>query len=146
MTGGDNDAIGVGMFEAIRTDRRWRGALAALFAFAVALRIVVPTGFMPAKTVHGIVVIVCNGMGDSQTMVVDLPRSDDADHSGHEQAEHKPCVFASASLPALSGKAQLVIAPPLLLLREFALPPPIGSAVARTHFFTPPLRGPPALF
>ncbi|MGC6328935.1 hypothetical protein [Rhizorhabdus sp. FW153] len=133
------------MFRALRTDRHFRGIFAALLFCVLALRVAVPTGFMPTQADHGLVITVCNGMGVNQTVVIDLPQSGDADHSGHKTSEHKPCIFASASLPLLSGDAPEFSLGPALLLREFALPPPVGYHVVRTDFATPPLRGPPAL-
>jgi hypothetical protein len=133
------------MFTAMRHERGLRALFAVLLVCVLALRMVVPTGFMPTRTADGIVVTICNGLGESQTVLVDLQRSDDQDHSGHEQAEHKPCVFASASLPAIAGAQPAPLAKPALLLREFALPPPVDAAPATADFLTPPLRGPPAL-
>lgn len=133
------------MFGVIRNKGRARSLFAAVFALALALRIAVPSGFMPVETAHGMVVRICDGMGDSKTMVIDLQRSDDR----HDQSDHHkpaaPCAFAGLSAPALGTDATVAIAAPAMLLGEFALPPPIRFGLARSDFLTPPLRGPPAL-
>ncbi|WP_233281337.1 DUF2946 family protein [Sphingomonas changnyeongensis] len=134
------------MFEALRTRRVPRGIFAVLLVLVLALRILVPTGFMPTKTADGIVVTICDGLGESRSMVIDLGRSGDAGHSGHDEAAgHQPCVFAAAALPMLAGTSEAMVAKPAQLLREFALPPPAAAIPATPDYLTPPLRGPPAL-
>ncbi|WP_231621642.1 DUF2946 family protein [Sphingomonas sp. 37zxx] len=138
-------AISTVMFGAIRQKGSARSLFAALFALALALRVVVPSGFMPVQTAQGIVVTICDGMASGKTMVIDLQRSDDSEHPSDHHKQPAPCAFAGLSAPVLAGGLPPVLALPALPLREIALPPPVSRAPVSADFLTPPLRGPPAL-
>jgi hypothetical protein len=137
--------ISAAMLGVVRKAGCARSLFTALFALALALRVVIPSGFMPVQTAHGIVVTICDGMGSGKTMVVDLQRSDDSEHPADHHKQPVPCAFAALSAPALAGNLPPVPALPAPLLREIALPPPLTRATASSDFLTPPLRGPPAL-
>jgi hypothetical protein len=137
--------MGTDMFGAIRNEGRARSLFAALFALALAVRIVIPSGFMPVETARGMVVGICDGMSSGTAIVIDLQRSDRGEHRSNDHGQPAPCVFAGLSAPTLAGDVPPALAQPALLWREVVLPPPQPSAPVRAAFRTPPLRGPPAL-
>jgi len=108
-----------------------------LFAAALAMRVLVPAGFMPAASGE-IAVEICSGSGP-MTMVMELPGSPD-------KAEHKPdspCAFSALAAPGLAGAdpVQLAIALALILAMALFLAP--VARVRRVARLRPPLRGPP---
>ena len=118
--------------------------MAVLFVLALALRIAVPAGFMPVQSANGFVISICDGLGGSKSMVLDVHR-DDAGSSHDDRApDASPCAFAALAVLALAALPVAMLAAPALLLCEFALPPPPAVTLRRIAFLIPPLRGPPA--
>lgn len=126
----------------IRDSRVGRCILAMLFALVLAVRVAIPTGYMPTSAPQGIVISVCTGMGQAKAF---LPTSDGkSDHDGSTTADGA-CTFAAGLggglLAATSVTAQIAIAQaidtpasraiPDLTVHRFAAPPP-------------PSQGPPA--
>lgn len=96
---------------------------------ALALRLLVPPGWMPTAGNDGVVISLCSGT----TVPVD-PAS---------PARHgdQPCGFAVAMGPWLAAAALLL---PILLLPLLPLPRPVAVVpVARRHRPRPPGQGPP---
>jgi hypothetical protein len=108
-----------------------------LLAFALALRILTPAGFMPAFD-HGTVSIVACPDWDSGTPTTPMHH-----HHGGSKTTHQPCPFAAASglgaLTAAFGSllGLLILAPALLLGRTFLF---LERPSARER---PPTRAPP---
>lgn len=119
--------------------------IAALFALALSIRLLVPGGYMPVQTPHGLVAKMCGGANSGVTMYIDVPSADDTDRSADHQPQDTPCAFTALAAPALSGDAGAAIAAPALLPHELVLPPPARQAIVRAVVAVPPLRGPPAL-
>ena len=112
-----------------------RAVLAALFALLLAVRLLVPAGFMPAFD-HGAVTIVACPDADSATPAP-------MHHQHGSQKHHEPCPYASASaLGALGADFAalvtfLIFGAALRLGRTFLF-------LARNSFpERPPTRGPP---
>lgn len=114
-------------------------------ACTLAMKLVVPVGFMPSMVGGHVAIVLCSGMGP-EAMKMAMPGM-----AGHEDGKHAPakpetpCLGAGIAAPVLSG------ADPILLAFAFAVaivaalllatpPPPIRRAHLR-----PPLRGPPRL-
>jgi hypothetical protein len=133
------------MFEAVCKERHARCFVAALFALALALRVIVPPGFMPTQTAHGVVVSICDGMGGARSMVVDFERSDDGKRLPEHEKSSAPCTFAVHSASALAADPALAVALPILVWAALELARPICSKLPDVHFLTPPPRAPPAL-
>lgn len=123
--------------------------LLALFACAMVMRALVPSGWMPVVTAEmGVRFVPCSGTGPmvaqaAPTMNHAMPGMSHKD-SGHGTAgiDH-PCAFAGVT-PAIDGPA-LAVAQPLLFAQ--AIPPlaralvSIGRGLAAPP---PPQTGPPA--
>ncbi|WP_298891248.1 hypothetical protein [uncultured Sphingomonas sp.] len=127
---------------ALRRLLRTCPALAALIvAAALAVRVLVPAGYMPTLDNGRIVIGICNGYGP-MTMAIAVSGLDHhGDADGHQA--QSPCAFADLALPLIGGADPIQLAEALLfilavaLLLAEALPP---RAAARLR---PPLRGPP---
>ncbi|MFM5952977.1 MAG: DUF2946 family protein [Novosphingobium sp.] len=112
--------------------------LLALLVAALALRMVVPSGFMPVADAHGLRMAICSGSGPA---FVEL----DPGHKAPASPEVRdPCPYGLAAHAALD-------LPPSLALpaapERFAVLPYPGLAAARLtawRALRPPARGPPA--
>lgn len=132
-----------GLRRHIALHRSWAAWLVAL---ALALRIVVPTGYMPDVRGGQITVRLCDGSG-SGSMLLALPGMDhyNGDHSPDSRAQ--PCAFADATIAGLDTIATLTLAVPILLpaiARRIARPraPPRASPQRlRPPSQAPPLNG-----
>lgn len=101
--------------------------LAACLA-ALALRVMVPVGWMPAPAANGFALSLCSGTSTPGDPM--LPQGDSA-----------PCDYAVAIGPELPSAALL-----LLLLAPAMLPLPVplpAPAILRRHRPRPPGQGPP---
>ncbi|MEO8723939.1 MAG: hypothetical protein ABI395_10540 [Sphingobium sp.] len=119
----------------IGTHRHFALALVVLALFA---RLVVPTGFMPQATSHGMVITMCTGQG---AVNITLP----GEPLHHKASADMPCAFA-AGLGTIAAPVLAALPAPLFI--AFALP--VGRAIAhltvhRLAAPPPPSQGPPAL-
>jgi hypothetical protein len=115
--------------------------MAALF-LALCLRLLAPTGWMPASDGHGIVMVLCSGSSTQQTVVVDLDKPAKPDTADKHAA---PCAFSSMGTPALAGLPPALAIPLLLLFIGSGLAQRPASSSTGTVRLRPPLRGPPLL-
>jgi hypothetical protein len=113
-----------------------RGLLACALALVLALRLLMPAGFMPAFDRGAVTIVICPDADPSEVPV--------AGHHHHAPKKlHQPCPYASAAaLGGLIGEhplleAMLAIGLALLLGRTFSF-----LERQREHE-RPPLRGPP---
>lgn len=120
-----------------------RVAVAAAFALALSVRLLVPAGFMPTQTPQGLVAKICGGVNNGEMVIIDLAPEDHGNPDPEHRAPDQPCAFSALSTPAFVVEAVPSIVAPDRLHHPQVLPPPAGQAVARADFITPPLRGPP---
>jgi hypothetical protein len=127
----------------IRDFPPFRNFAAALIVLALALRIMVPAGFMPSAE-RSFALTICTGM-DTQTIWMDKSGTlHKEDPSKGKSVEHQPCAFAGAAIATdlLSSVSQIAMAP-------VALPTPsftkgevsVGAGLAAPP---PPAIGPPS--
>lgn len=115
-----------------------------VIALALAMKLFIPTGFMPTLDDGHIVVSVCSGMGQTK-MVIAIPgleksQSKDGQHSKAEQ----PCAFAGLSAPSLAAVDPLLLAIAILFVLALGIRPLAKPASKAPPYLRPPLRGPPA--
>ncbi len=119
-----------------------RLAFALLMACALAVRVLVPAGYMPGTSSLGITVELCSGVA-GQKVFIDLAKSPAKAPSGHEKS--KDCTFAAGlglgALPLIEGGAGLIAL--------LTLAPPLGAAIAdltphRLAAPPPPAQAPPS--
>jgi hypothetical protein len=127
----------------IRDFPPFRNFAAALIVLALALRIMVPAGFMPS-TERSFALTICTGM-DTQTVWMDKSGTlHKEDPSKGKSVEHQPCAFAGAAIAAdfLSSVSQIAMAPVALPLPGFAKSEvSVGAGLAAPP---PPAIGPPS--
>jgi hypothetical protein len=120
-----------------------KAIFALLLLLALAVRAIVPAGYMPTQGAKGLVISLCTGEGARQ-MVLAVPQSDAGDdQQDHERKPLLPCAFMALAAPALGGSEPAIISAPDRLLREVALPPPVAISHSVFAYVRPPLRGPP---
>ncbi|WP_033919611.1 hypothetical protein [Sphingomonas sp. 37zxx] len=128
------------MFQIRRLLSRHPALAALLLAAVLAMKLLVPAGYMTSVSGTTITVAVCNGSGP---MTITIPME------GHDQADRSddamPCAFAG--VPG----AMLAATDPVLLLGAILFVLALGLSRSRivlpraAPYLRPPLRGPPAL-
>ncbi len=118
-----------------------RALLATLLFCGLALRMLVPAGYMPATSTDGVTIILCSGMGQKQ-VVIDLGQKTPAQPDTAES----PCLFAPGMGSALLHVDALAMTIPF----AYGLVLTFGAAIAdlTTHRLAappPPAHGPPTL-
>lgn len=134
------------MLGAIRHSEGWRGVMAALALLVLAIQLVVPSGFMPVRTDHGVVVTLCTGQG-AVNVLVERDRAPGKADPRHDEGApaQQHCPFAASIQPLV----------PPVVLADLPLPAwqlafgPIAFAlktglIARLAAPPPPSSGPPA--
>ena len=127
----------------IRASSPFRNIAAALIVLALALRVIIPSGFMPSSE-RGFALTICTGM-DTQTVWMDKTgKLHKEDPSKGKSVEHQPCAFAGAAMAAdlLSDDFQVAMAPVALAIPVFAKREvTVGNGLAAPP---PPAIGPPS--
>ena len=127
----------------IRASSPFRNIAAALIVLALALRVIIPSGFMPSSE-RGFALTMCTGM-DTQTVWMDKSgKLHKEDPSKGKSVEHQPCAFAGAAMAAdvLSADFQVAMAPVALAIPVFAKREvTVGAGLAAPP---PPAIGPPS--
>ncbi len=127
----------------IRAFSPFRNIAAALIVLALALRMVIPSGFMPSSE-RGFALTICTGM-DTQTVWMDKSgKLLKEDPSKGKSVEHQPCAFAGATtasdLPAddfTIALAPVAATDPVFAPRDVS----VGHGLAAPP---PPAIGPPS--
>ena len=127
----------------IRASSPFRNIAAAMILLALALRVIIPSGFMPSSE-RGFALTICTGM-DTQTVWMDKSgKLHKEDPSKGKSVEHQPCAFAGAAMAAdvLSADFQIAMAPVALAIPVFAKREvSVGAGLAAPP---PPAIGPPS--
>lgn len=111
-----------------------------LVCAALAMKVIVPAGFMPVASGGVMTVQMCSGTGPA-TIEIAIPGLPDQHHK-QDKAE-MPCTFAGLSAPALSAVDPILLAVAIaLILHVVGSLAPTPLIAARTYL-RPPLRGPP---
>tara|TARA_B100000678_G_scaffold23668_1_gene18011 strand:+ start:923 stop:1294 length:372 start_codon:yes stop_codon:yes gene_type:complete len=116
----------------------------------LALRLVIPSGYM-INSDHGrFAITLCSGVApqpSSAMMDMHDMTSSDAHHG--ESEEHRkpdmPCAFSALSVQALGGAPLVLLIAALAAIATIALLAVPRSVVATAAYLRPPLRGPPLL-
>lgn len=130
------------MIRAIRQTQTGKSLAAAVILFALALRILIPTGFMPSYGAEGLVLRLCSGSGVETVVVV--PGKTTPDEPQKAVADGA-CLFATGLGHVLLAPGDMVDA--VLLLPRLPLVFTTAIADLTVHRLAappPPSRGPPA--
>lgn len=117
--------------------------LAALIvAAALAVRVLVPAGYMPTLDNGSVVIGICSGYGPKM-IAVTIPG---LDHHGDESDQARsPCAFADLALPLIGGADAIQLAEALLFILAVALLLAVTLPPRAASWLRPPLRGPPLI-
>lgn len=148
---GGGRAYGMAMHKWLRASEGAGGLLVVLLLVALAIRALVPAGYMPVRSADGLVISLCNGQG-TVPLVVDvaatgdiriMPADGDDGHRGTPHDSDGLCIFSALTAPALQVAAPPIAAAVGLVLRAAAPIRPAALLLAQASFVRPPLRGPP---
>lgn len=118
---------------------RYRWLAVWLAAATLLVKILVPTGFMPA-VVDGVMVIeLCTGDG-LKSVAVATPTE-----SKHKGGNDMPCAFAGLATPMMGAIDPTLLALALVFILAAALHTPQQAPRTAAMRLRPPLRGPPGL-
>lgn len=127
----------------IRTFLPFRNLAAAFILLALALRIIIPSGFLPSAE-RGFALTICTGI-DTQTVWMDKSgKLHKEDPSKGTSVEHQPCSFAGTAMTPdlLAVDLQVAMAPVALAIPVFAKREvSVGAGLAAPP---PPAIGPPS--
>ncbi len=141
------------MIDALRSrPGRPRTIALAVLACALALRLLIPAGWMPVADAQGLHLVLCSGSGPLELPVAPHAMAGMAHHHGHGQHDHHhqgmpdhPCAFAGLGL-ALTDPVLPAIAPVQLVVETLLAPLPTAVSIGRGLAAPPPPpTGPPAL-
>lgn len=116
-----------------------RGLAALLIACALALRVLVPAGFMPTVADGTLTVAICSGSGP-MTMALAIPG---LKHEAPDMQAQSPCAFADLALPWLGSADPIQLAAALAFILAIAIVATPPFRLRRERHTRPPLRGPP---
>ncbi len=129
----------------IRTNAR---LALVLLALAMAVRALVPAGFMISATSDRFltVTICADASGTPKEMRIAIPDKDDGGNDHPEAADKgQPCAFAGLGHAALGGTDPVLLAAALAFILLIGLAPLRAPPARDISFLRPPLRGPPSL-
>ncbi|MDZ7587653.1 MAG: hypothetical protein U5J78_00160 [Parasphingorhabdus sp.] len=120
----------------------------ALLALVLAVKLLVPAGFMISATSDRFltVTICADASGISKQMRIAIPSKNDRreDHS-KAAGTGQPCSFSGLSHAALGGTDPILLAAALTFVLLLGFAPPRTLPQRGIAFLRPPLRGPPSL-
>jgi hypothetical protein len=136
------------VIEAMRSGSRSHRMLAlAVLACALALRMLVPQGWMPVSDAHGFRITMCSGTGpmDMTIAMPGMTMHGKADHAPQQPMQEHPCTFAHLGMALAEPPSLTLPLPPFAQAEALALKTPavaIGRGLAAPP---PPSTGPPTL-
>ncbi|PKP89821.1 MAG: hypothetical protein CVT77_16865, partial [Alphaproteobacteria bacterium HGW-Alphaproteobacteria-16] len=102
---------------------------AALIALAVAMKVIIPAGFMPVADGGKIMVMVCTGMGQQQ-VEIDVPGMP-AKEDGATRTAAQPCAFAGLADSMLPGADPVLLAGALAFILALGVAAVVLPALGR---------------
>ena len=121
-----------------------RGITTLICCAVLALKLLVPTGYMVGQGQGHITISICSGMISAPVeMSVPLKQgggSPDAEHHGDHAV---PCPYGSLAFPALPAADPIQLEHLLIFIFATALAAGVLPAHALPAYLRPPLRGPP---
>lgn len=119
----------------------------ALVCLALAMKALVPAGYMPGQGSRLLTVSICaDASGEALTRQIAVPArpGETQNHAG----EHKSggtCAFSSLAMAGLAGADALLLAGAFAFILALGFTATPTPAPRRTTHLRPPLRGPPLL-
>jgi hypothetical protein len=135
-----------------------RGGWLCFCLVVLALRLLVPAGYMPAIDAGGIAIVACPDGAAAAPPVMAGPADRHADrHADHHRSRHHDddrgdhhgagqiCAFAGLSAPLLGGADSVLLAAALAWVAAAALALPRRHPARAAPYLRPPSHAPPAL-
>jgi hypothetical protein len=115
-----------------------------LLAAALAIRAVMPQGYMVTMAPGQIAISICTGQGPSTILIGKAQGSDHSDdgHDGQDAAQR--CAFADLTVPGLPAVPPIELALALAFVLALWLAHAVPLRLHRVGRLRPPLRGPPS--
>jgi hypothetical protein len=134
----------VGILRLFLRDHRRFAAL--LVALALAMKALVPSGYMIGGDVRVITISICADSIESRyTKQILVPQSGKADHAKDGLAKDgQACPFSALSMASLAGADPVLLALALAFILTLGFYAAFAPHRRRTAHLRPPLRGPPA--
>lgn len=116
-------------------------------ALALAIKAVVPAGYMIAQRSQNLTVLICSGTVDVVTAKsLDIPADGKTDGSAGEHGKvNDACPYAALSMASLGGADTPLLALALLFILALGFMPIHLPRLKTQSRLRPPLRGPPFL-
>jgi hypothetical protein len=122
---------------------RHRAMAFAMMALAMAMKALIPTGYMVSGDARTLTVRICDGYADAaQAVVVAVKSHGDAGKTTHDQ---QACPFSGLSHAGLTGADQVLLGAALAFILLLGFVAPIFAGLRPISRLRPPLRAPPAL-
>ena len=123
-----------------------RALTVLLLALALAMKALVPAGYMPGSGVKILSISICaDASGGQVVKQISIPQSG---KPGESRGEHgkagTACSFASLAMASLAGADAPLLALLLAFVLAIGLLPSAPPPASRAPRLRPPLRGPPA--
>lgn len=131
------------MFRSAQAQTGWRAMALCLAALAIALRVLLPAGFMLQASDNGLAgLVICTGQG-AMTLAEDGSLKSETQDEGFADKDTHPCAFSAAvvgfTAPLAVGVAlALPLSSPVTAPRLMTQRPGLGLAAP-----PPPTTGPP---
>ena len=114
-----------------------------LLAAALAIKALVPAGFMLEAAPNAIFVTVCSdASGEHSLTKIAVPMKEQAPDE-HDAAK-KACPFSTMATPAIASADTVLLAAALVFILALGFAPAPSLRPEGRYYLRPPLRGPPA--
>lgn len=131
----------MGHFRAILFSRR--DLALAFLVFALAMKLIVPSGFMLNTVGKQLTVTLCSGVSGQSTTIT-IPTAPDHQGHGDKQAAQKDaCPYGALGHATLGGTDPVLLAEAIAFLIALGFAAVALPALRRRTYLQPPLRGPP---
>lgn len=126
--------------------RDHRGLAGLVIAFALAMKIMVPAGYMLGEQTKTFTVQICaDAQGQHLSKQIAIPMKGDAnDSQGKHAGGEGVCNFTALAMGSLSGADIVLLAIALAFILATGFTPVTPPRLTRIFHARPPLRGPPA--
>ena len=126
--------------------RDHRRLAAALFALTLAMKALLPAGYMLGDGSRSLTVQICSdATGQTMAQAIAIPQSGKHDGTGEHGKADGTCPFSSLAMASLSGADTVLLAAALAFILALGFAPTRSPRPRRASHLRPPLRGPPAL-
>jgi hypothetical protein len=117
----------------------------ALVIIALAMKALVPPGYMVAGSSRSLTVLVCaDSIGARSAVQVTIPQIGGKQAGGKQTGEHMPCTFAGHGAAALGGADPIQLALALAFTLALGFLAIATPRVIRSRRVLPPPCGPPS--